>query len=121
MIHLKSPSRRGKGSPEKVRRDNTHIEFECDTSISLSSDDSICQNETQSPQKPPAKRVNRKNTPPQDILPSRRSTRTKTSALANKFGIAIPINIIDNVNTADTAVCIIAIQTPEIKEKEKTP
>ena len=43
---LKSPSRKGKGSPEKLRRDNTHIEFECDTSISISSDDSINQNNT---------------------------------------------------------------------------
>ena len=75
-INLKSPSRRGNGSPQKVPRDNTHIEFECDTSISLSSDDFIDQNKSQSPQKPPAKRVDRKNTQPQDILPSRRPTST---------------------------------------------
>ena len=58
--NLKSPSRIGKGSPEKVRRDNTHIEFECDTSISISSHDSIGQNNTQSPQMAPAERVDRK-------------------------------------------------------------
>ena len=117
---LKSPSRTGKGSPEKIRRDNTPIEFECDTSISISSDESIGQNNTQSPQTPPAKKVDRKNTPPQEILPSRRSTRIKTSALANKFGNAISISTVDNANTADTAVCNITIQPLETKEVEPT-
>ena len=110
---LKSPSRKGKDSPEKIRRDNTHIEFECDTSISISSDDSINQDMTQLPHMPPAEKIDRKNTPPQENLPSRRSTRTKTSALANKFGNAIPINTIANDITADNEVCHITMQHPQ--------
>ena len=65
---------------------------------------------TQSLHMPPAKKMDRKNTPPQEIIPSRRSTRTKTSALANKFGNAIPINTITDDNTADNEVCLITIQ-----------
>ena len=107
---LKSPSRKGKGSPQKIRRDNTYIEFECDTSISLSSDDTVNQEMTQSPHMPPAKKIDRKNTPPQENLPTRRSTRTKTSAFANKFGNAIPINTIANDTTADNEVCHIMMQ-----------
>ena len=62
-----------------------------------------------------------KNKLPQEILPRRRSTRTKTSALANKFGNAIAINNVDNANTAGTAVCNITIQRLETKETEPTP
>ena len=115
---LKSPSRKGKGSPEKLRRDNTHIEFECDTSISISSDDSINQDITQSPHTLPAKKIEKKNTPPQENLPSRRSTRTKTSALANKFGNAIPINTIANDTFADNEVCHITMQHPQNQNAE---
>ena len=115
----RSASRKGKGSPEKVRRDNKHIEFECDTSISISSDDSINQDMTQSLKMPPAKKMDRKNTPPQETrnntkpqetIPSRRSTRTKTSALAHKFGNAIPINTIADNTIADNEVCLITVQ-----------
>ena len=93
---LKSPSRKGKGSPEKARRDNKHIEFECYTSISISSDDSINQDITQSLHMPPAKKIDLKNTPPQEIIPSRRSTRT----------------------TADNAVCHITVQHQQDQNAE---
>ena len=116
--NLKSPSRKGKGSPEKARRDNKHIEFECDTSISISSDDSINQDMTQSLHMPPAKKMDRKNTQPQEIIPSRRSTRTKTSALANQFGNAIPINTITNDNTANNEVCLITVQHQQDQNAE---
>ena len=53
--------------------------------------------------------MDRKNTPPQETIPSRRSTRTKTSALAHKFGNAIPINTIAD-NTLDNEVCLITVQ-----------
>ena len=115
---LKSPSRKGKGSPNKVREENKNIEFDCDTSISISSDDSIIQDMRQSPKMPPAKKLDRKTTPPQDTnastksqsaVPSRRSTRTKTSALALKFGNAIPINKITG-STSDNEVCLITVQ-----------
>ena len=71
-----------------------------------------------SPQMPPAKKVDRKTTPPQDtnasknsqpLVPNRRSTRTKTSALAQKFGNAIPINTITK-STPMSEVCLIAVQ-----------
>ena len=116
--NLKSPSRKGKGSPNKVRKETKNIEFDCDTSISISSDDSLIQDMRQSPKMPPAKKLDRKTTPPQDAkastrsqpaVPSRRSTRTKTSALALKFGNAIPINKITG-STSDNEVCIITVQ-----------
>ena len=117
--NLKSPSRKGKGSPNKMRKEeNKNIEFDCDTSISISSDDSIIQDLRQSPKMPPAKKLDRKTTPPHETnestksksaVPSRRSTRTKTSALALKFGNAIPINQITGSNS-DTEVCIITVQ-----------
>ena len=107
---LKSPIRKGKGSPQKVLRDNTHIECECDTSISLSSDNFVTKEMTQLTHMPPAKKIDRKNTPPQENLPTRRSTTTKTSTLANKFGNAIPINTIANDTTADNEVCHIMMQ-----------
>ena len=65
---------------------------------------------TQSTHMPPAKKIDRKNTPPQEILATRRSTRTKTSALANKFGNAIPNHTIANDTTADNEVCHIMMQ-----------
>ena len=117
--NLKSPSRKGQGSPSKIRKEaNKNIEFECDTSVSLSSDDSIIQELKQSPQMPPAKKVDRKTTPPQNSsanknaqssVPNRRSTRNKTSALAQKFGNAIPINTIAK-NTTVEEVCLITVQ-----------
>ena len=117
--NLKSPSRKGQGSPSKIRKEaNKNIEFECDTSISLSSDDSIIQELKQSPQMPPAKKVDRKTTPPQNSsanknaqssVPNRRSTRNITSALAQKFGNAIPINTIAK-NTTVEEVCLITVQ-----------
>ena len=117
--NLKSPSRKGKGSPNKVRKENKNIEFDCDTSISILSDDSIIQDLRQSPKLPPAKKLDRKITPPQDTnastksqsaVLSRRSTRTKkTSALALKFGNAIPINKITG-STSDNEVCLITVQ-----------
>ena len=116
--NLKSPSRKRKGSAEKARRDNKHREFECDTSISISSDDSINQDVTQSLHMPPANKIDRKNTPPQEIIPSRRSTRTKTSALANKFGNPIAINTIANDTTADSAVCHITVQRQQDQNAE---
>ena len=73
---------------------------------------------TQSLHMPPAKKMDRKNTPPHEIIPSRRSTRTKTSALANKFGNAIPINTITNDNTADNAVCLITVQHQQDQNAE---
>ena len=73
---------------------------------------------TQSLNMPPAKKMDRKNTPPQEIIPSRRSTRTKTSALANKFGNAIPINTITNDNTSDNEVCLITVQHQQDKNAE---
>ena len=117
--NLKSPSRKGKGSPNKMRKEeNKTIEFDCDTSISISSDDSIIQDLRQSTKMPPAKKLDRKTTPHQDTnestkskstVLSRRSTRTKTSALALKFGNAIPINKITGSNS-DTEVCLITVQ-----------
>ena len=67
---------------------------------------------------PPAKTIDWKNTPPQENLPSRRSTRTKTSALANKIGNAIPINTIANDTTADNEVCHITMQHPQTQNAE---
>ena len=46
-----------KGSPEKIpNRDSTLIQFDCDTSISLPSEDYEFQHKTPSPQRPAAKK-----------------------------------------------------------------
>ena len=77
---------------------------------------------------PPAKKVDRKTTPPQDTnaskksqssVPNRRSTRTKTSALALKFGNAIPINTITK-STPVNEVCLITVQQDKTEPTGQT-
>ena len=82
----------------------------------------------QSPKMPPAKKLDRKTTPPQDTnaskksqstVPNRRSTRTKTSALALKFRNAIPINTITK-STSDNEVCLITVQQDKTEPTGQT-
>ena len=81
----------GKMSPKKKPKvDLSNVQFECDTSISLSSDTDLNE-KTRSPDKPAAKRVDIKATPEQKSPEIRRSSRQRKNALATKLGDAIPI------------------------------
>ena len=106
-IHTTIPQ--GKGSPKKKSKvDLTKIQFECDTSISLSSDTDL-DHKTPSPSKQPAaKRIDLKSTPEPHSPEIRRSARTRKSTLAGKFGNAIPIGSI-STNT-ETLITVATIQ-----------
>ena len=84
-------------SPKKKSKVNfTKIQFECDTSISLSSITDL-DHKTPSPEKQPAaKRIDLKATPEPHSPENRRSTRTRKSTRAEKFGNAFPIRHIKN-------------------------
>ena len=82
---------------KKSKLANTENQFECDTSISLS--DSDLNRKTPSPKKPAPKRLDTKQTLEEFDQECRRSMRTRTSALARKFGNAIPISNIEAQNT----------------------
>ena len=80
-----------KMSPQKKPKvDLSKVQFECDTSISLSSDTDVNE-KTPSPDKPAAKRLDIKATPEQKSPEIRRSSRQRNSALATKLGDAITI------------------------------
>ena len=99
----------GKLSPKKKSKvDLTKIQFECDTSISLSSDTDL-DHKTPSPEKQPAaKKIDLKATPDPHSPEIRRSTRTRKGTLAEKFGNAIPIGHISN-NT-EALITVVMIQ-----------
>ena len=98
----------GKMSPKKKSKvDLAKIQFECDISISLSSDTDL-NHKTPSPDKQPAaKRIDLKATPEPQSPEIRRSTRTRKSTLAEKFGNAIPIGNISNNTEALITVATI--------------
>ena len=78
-------------SPQKKPKiDLSNVQFECDTSISLSTDTDVNE-KTPSPDKSAAKRVDIKATPEQKSPEIRLSSRQRKSALATKLGEAIPI------------------------------
>ena len=78
-------------SPQKKPKvDLSKVQFECGTSISLSSDTDVNE-KTPSPDKSGAKRIDIKATPEQKSPEIRRSSRQRKSALATKLGEAIPI------------------------------
>ena len=91
------PKPTGKQNPlsklKKSRLDNADIEFECDTSISLS--DTELTRKTPSPKKPAPKKLDTKKTPEDFDQQCRRSMRNRTNALAGKLGNAIPISLIE--------------------------
>ena len=91
-------------SPQKKPKvDLSNVQFECDTSISLSSDKDVNE-KTPSLDKPAAKRVDIKATPEQKSPKIRRSSRQRKSALSTKLGEAIPI-----AQIAETSVpCLVA-------------
>ena len=98
------PKPSGKMSPQKRPKvDLSKVQFECDTSISLSSDTDVNE-KTPSPDKSAAKRIDIKATPEQKSPEIRRSSRQRKSALATKLGEAIPI-----AQIAETSVpCLVA-------------
>ena len=91
------PKPTGKQNPlsklKKSRLENADIEFECDTSISLS--DTDLTRKTPSSKKPAPKKKDAKKTPEDFDQQCRRSVRHRTSALAGKLGNAIPISTIE--------------------------
>ena len=77
----------GKRSPnKKTKNANKDIQFEWDTSLSLSSEPEL-ERKTQSPKKPAAKKLDAKKTPEEFHQECSRSTRTRTSANISKFPI----------------------------------
>ena len=91
------PKPTGKQNPinklKKSRPKNADLEFECDTSNSLS--DTDLTRKTPSPKKPAPKKLDTKKTPEDFDQQCRRSMRNRTSALAGKLGNAIPISTIE--------------------------
>ena len=91
------PKPTGKQNPisklKKSRLENADIEFECDTSISLS--DTDLTRKKPSPKKPAPKKLDPKKTPEDFDQQCRRSMRNRTSVLAGKLGNAIPISTIE--------------------------
>ena len=83
---------------KKSKLANEDIQFECNTSISLSSDQEL-NRKTPSPKKPDAKKLDTKRTPEEFEQMCRRSFRARTSTLAGKFGNAIPISTIEDQRT----------------------
>ena len=113
----KKPS--GKMSPQKKpKSDLSNVQFECDTSISLSSDTDLNE-KTPSPDKPAAKQVDIKATPEQKSPEIRRSSRQRKSALATKLGEAIPI-----AQIVETSVpCLVAhveLATADVSSQDQT-
>ena len=113
------PKPAGKMSPQKKpKNDLSKYQFECDTSISLSSDTDVNEN-TPSPDKPAAKRIDINATPEQKSPEIRRSSRQRKSALATKFGKAIPIAQIAETS----APCLVAhvdLTTADVNEQDNT-
>ena len=105
----------GRISPKKKSKaDPTTIQFECDTSISLSSDTDL-DHKTPSPSKQPAaKRIDLKATPETNSPEIRRSTRTRKSTLAGKLGNAIPIGHI-STNT-EASITVATIEYPNTED-----
>ena len=103
------PKPTGKQNPvsklKKSRLENADIEFECDTSISLSDTDLI--RKTPFPKKPAPKRSDTRKTPDEFDQQCRRSMRNRTSALAGKHGNAIPISTIE---TQSSDICNVVCQ-----------
>ena len=99
----------GKMSPKKKSKvDLTKIQFKCDTSNSLSSDTDL-NHKTPSPDKQPAtKRIDLKATQEPHSPEIRRSTRTRKSTLAEKYGNAIPIG--NNSNNTEALITVATIQ-----------
>ena len=96
------------------------IQFECDTSISLSSDSEPTR-KTPSPSKPAAKIFDTKRTPEEFERQVRRSTRTRIGTLTGKFGNAIPINNIEDQGLSKNVVCQVQIiPKPEHSDKPGT-
>ena len=94
----------GKMSPKKKPKlDLTKIQFECDTSISLSSYTDQYE-KTPSPDKPAAKRIDIKATPEEKTPEIRRSSRQRKGTLATTLGNAIPIAQISNASES----CLVA-------------
>ena len=112
----------GKQNPmnklKKSRLANADIQFECDTSISLS--DTDFNRKTPSPKKPAPKRLDTKKTPEDFDQQCRRSMRTRTIALAGKFGNAIPISTIEtqNIDNRNVVCQIDIVPTPEAVSKD---
>ena len=111
------PKPTGKQNPvsklRKSRLANADIEFECDTSISLSDTDLI--RKTPSPKKQAPKILDTKKTPEEFDQQCRRSTRNRTSALAGKLGNVIPISTIEaqNIEIRNVVCQVEIIPTPE--------
>ena len=97
---------------------NADIQFECDTSISLS--DTELNHKTPSPKKPAPKILDTKKTPEDFDQQCCRSMRTRTNALAGKFGNAIPIRTIEakNVDNRNIVCQIEIVPTPEAVSKD---
>ena len=112
------PKPAGMSPQKKPKIYLSKVQFECDTSISLSSDTDVNEN-TPSPDKPSAKRIDIKATPEQKSPKIRRSSRQRKSALATKFGKAIPI-----AQIAETpAPCLVAhvdLTTTDVNEQDNT-
>ena len=111
-----NPEPTGKQNPlnklKKSRIENADIEFECDTSISLS--DTDLARKTPSPKKPAPKKQDTKKTPEDFDQNCRRSVKHRTSALAGKLGNAIPISTIEaqDTNIRNVVCQVEVIPTP---------
>ena len=109
----------GKMSPKKKSKvELTQIQFECDTSISLSSDTDL-DHKTPSTKKPAAKTIDIKATPEQKSSEIRRSTRTMKGILTGNFGNAVPIGpISDNTEALFTVATIQATNSTKTTQSE---
>ena len=108
----------GKMSPQKKPKiDLSNFQFECDTSISLSTDTDVNE-KTPSPDKPAAKRVDIKATPEQKSPEIRRSSRQRKSALATKLGEAIPIAQIAE-NSVPFLVAHVELATADVSSQDQ--
>ena len=104
---------------KKSRLANEDIQFECDTSISLSSDLEL-NLKTPSPKKLAAKKLENKRRPEDFEQECRRSTRARTSTLAGKFGNAIPISKMEDQGTRSKNVICHTNNTNTGKHRETT-
>ena len=98
---------------KKARVDSATIQFDCDTSISLSSDNELDHKSPSPSQQPAAKRIDLKATPETKSPEIRRSTRSRKSTLAGKFGNAIPIGHISTNTDAPLTVATVELTSTE--------
>ena len=120
-LPAKSVPQRTISPKKKAKADPATIQFDCDTSISLSSDTEL-DHKTPSPSKQPAaEKIDLKATPETNSPEIRRSTRSRKSTLAGKFGNAIPIgHISTNTETSVTVATIEYPNTEDITTKESS-